>query len=129
MVALVVIAWHSVTSVRDAVRYGDEGRHWGSITHKIAPIHLFAQGLPDDAALFSNEPQSLFAATDRWPIRNQYLAGLPPLVPCGQRYFFWFNETFLPEGKPVGGTVVFSDASGEVINLGTCDLDIGVYWP
>jgi hypothetical protein len=129
MVALVVIAWHSVTSVRDAVRYGDEGRHWGSITHKIAPIHLFAQGLPDDAVLFSNEPQSLFAATDRWPIRNQYLAGLPPLVPCGQRYFFWFNETFLPEGKPVGGTVVFSDASGEVINLGTCDIDIGRYWP
>ena len=129
MVALVVIAWHSVTSVRDAGRYGDEGRHWGSITHKIAPIHLFAQGLPEDAVLFSNEPQSLFAATDRWPIRNQYLAGLPPLVPCGQRYFFWFNKSFLPDGKPVGGTVVFSDASGEVINLGTCDLDIGRYWP
>jgi hypothetical protein len=128
-VALVVGAWHAVTSVRDAVRYGDEGRHWGSITHKIAPIHLFAQGLPEDAALFSNEPQSLFAATDRWPIRNQYLAGLPPLVPCRQRYFFWYNTTFLPDGKPVGGTVVFSDASGEVIDLGACDTDIGVYWP
>jgi hypothetical protein len=85
--------------------------------------------LPEDAALFSNEPQSLFAATDRWPIRNQYLAGLPPLVPCRQRYFFWYNTTFLPDGKPVGGTVVFSDASGEVIDLGACDTDIGVYWP
>ena len=128
-IGLVLIAWHSATSVRDAVHYGDEGRHWGSLSHKLEPIHLFARGLPDDASLFSNEPQSLFAATYRWPIRNQYMTGEPALVPCRQRYFFWYETTFLPDGKPVGGTVVFSDATGEVIDLGTCDSDIGVYWP
>jgi len=127
--ALVVIAWHSAASVRDAVRYGDEGRHWGSLSHQLAPIHLFARGLPDDAALFSNEPQSLFAASYRWPIRNQYMNSEPALIPCRQRYFFWYNTTFLPDGKPVGGTLVFSDATGEVIDLGTCDSDISIYWP
>jgi hypothetical protein len=35
----------------------------------------------------------------------------------------------LPDGKPVGGTVVFSDATGEVIDLGTYGTEIGVYWP
>ena len=127
--ALLVAAWHCVTTTRDALRYGDVGRHWGTVSHRTVPIHLFAAQLPDDSALYSNEPQSLFAATFRWPIRNQYQYDRPILVPCVKRYFVWFNQTFLPEGKPVGASVVYEDSSGQVLDLGTCDSDIARFWP
>jgi len=32
-------------------------------------------------------------------------------------------------GDAVGGSVVFADTRGEVIERGACDADIGVYWP
>ncbi|MGA1438016.1 MAG: hypothetical protein ACO35F_11115, partial [Ilumatobacteraceae bacterium] len=76
-----------------------------------------------------NEPQSLFAATFHWPIRNQYQYNRPTLVPCTRRYFVWFNQTFLPDGKPVGAAVVYEDSWGQVLDLGTCDSDITRYWP
>jgi len=41
----------------------------------------------------------------------------------------WFNQTFLPEGKPVGASVVYEDSSGQVLDLGTCDSDIARFWP
>ena len=126
---IVVAVGHGVVSVRDSVRYGSEGRHWGSINHKLLPVHLFANGLPNDSALYSNEPQSLFAATFRWPIRNQFLVDKPPLVPCNRRYFVWYNQTFLPDGKPVGGEVIFEDAIAQVIDLDSCDTDISRFWP
>jgi len=33
--ALLIVGWHSVTTSRDALRYGTEGRHCGSLTHKL----------------------------------------------------------------------------------------------
>jgi hypothetical protein len=128
-IALLVGAWHANTMVRDSIRYGESGRHWGVVTHRDVPLHKFARELPESAALFSNEPQSLFAATFRWPIRNQYQSGEPPLVPCSRRFFVWFNQSFLPDGKPVGGTVVYEDSSGQVIDLDRCDTDTARFWP
>ena len=127
--ALLIAGWHSITTSRDALRYGNSGRHWGTEFHRTVPIHQFAAQLPDDSALYSNEPQSLFAATFHWPIRNQYQYDRPILVPCANRYFVWFNQTFLPDGKPVGASIVYEDSWGQVLDLGTCDSDIGVYWP
>jgi len=127
--ALLIFGWHSVTTSRDALRYGTEGRHWGSLTHKLQPIHLFVRGQPEAVALFSNEPQSLFAATYRWPIRNQYLATQPRLVPCRHRLFVWYLQSFLPDGKPIGASVIFEDSTGQVLDLGTCDSDIARFWP
>jgi len=120
---------HGAVSLRDSVRFGREGRHWGSINHQLLPVHLFANGLPSDSALYSNEPQSLFAATFRWPIRNQFLTDKPPLAPCDRRYFIWYNQTFLPDGKPVDGEVIFEDAIAQVIDLDSCDTDISRFWP
>ena len=128
-VGVLVGAWHATTVVRDSMRYGDSGRHWGSRGFAEAPIHEYVRNLPSDAALFSNEPQSLSAATFRWPIRNQYQYGEPTLVECGRRYFVWFNQTYLPDGKPVGGTVVYEDSWGQVIDLDRCDTDISRFWP
>jgi len=127
--ALLIAGWHSVTTSRDALRYGDAGRYWGSVNHKIQPIHLFVQDLAERDVLFSNEPQSLFAATFRWPIRNQFLRDRPHLLPCDHRYFVWYNETFLPDGKPTGAEVVFEDSTAQVLDLGTCDSDIERFWP
>ena len=128
-VGVLVGAWHATTVVRDSVRYGDSGRHWGTEFHREVPIHTFARELPAAAALYSNEPQSLFAATFRWPIRNQYQYDQPALVDCDRRYFVWFNQSFLPDGKPVGGTVVYEDSWGQVIDLDRCDTDISRFWP
>ncbi|NBY57590.1 MAG: hypothetical protein EBQ57_04575 [Actinobacteria bacterium] len=128
-VGVLVGAWHATTVVRDSVRYGDSGRHWGTEFHREVPIHTFARELPAAAALYSNEPQSLFAATFRWPIRNQYQYDQPALVDCDRRYFVWFNQSFLPDGKPVGGTIVYEDSWGQVIDLDRCDTDISRFWP
>jgi len=129
VLGIVVVVGHGAVSLRDSVRYGNQGRHWGSIDHKLLPIHLFANGLPSDAALYSNEPQSLFAATFRWPIRNQFLTDKAPLAPCDRRYFIWYNQTFLPDGKPVGGELIFEDATAQVFDLDSCDTDISRFWP
>jgi len=129
VLGIAVAVGYGAVSVRDSVRYGNEGRHWGSINHKLLPVHLFGNGLPSNSALYSNEPQSLFAATFRWPIRNQFLTDKPPLVPCDRRYFVWYNQTFLPDGKPVGGEVIFEDAIAQVIDLDSCDTDISRFWP
>ncbi len=128
-VGVLVGAWHATTVVRDSMRYGDSGRRWGTEFHREVPIHTFARELPAAAALYSNEPQSLFAATFRWPIRNQYQYDQPALVDCDRRYFVWFNQSFLPDGKPVGGTVVYEDSWGQVIDLDRCDTDISRFWP
>jgi hypothetical protein len=129
VLGIAVVVGHGAVSARDSIRYGSEGRYWGSITHKLLPVHLFANGLPSNSALYSNEPQSLFAATLRWPIRNQFLIDKPPLLPCDRRYFVWYNQTYLPDGKPVGGEVIFEDAIAQVIDLDTCDTDISRFWP
>jgi hypothetical protein len=113
----------------DAVAYARDGRHWGSTTFQNAPIHRAIRDLGDDIALYSNEPQSLFAATMHWPVRNQYQYQLGYPRPCTDRYFVWYNQTFLPEGKPVGANVVYSDSWGEILSLGKCDEPIEKYWP
>ena len=127
--ALIILGWHTITAMGDSIEYGRNGRHWGSTFHRDLPIHQFAAALPSDAALYSNEPQSLFAATFHWPIRNQYMYQLPYDLPCSHRYFVWFNQSFLPEGKPVGGAVLYEDSTGQVIDLGECDDEIGRFWP
>jgi hypothetical protein len=122
-------AWHAATTVSNSIEYGRSGRHWGTESHRAIPIHQFVASLPADAALYSNEPQSLFAATYRWPIRNQYMYQIPYNLPCSRRYFVWFNESFLPDGRPVGGNVLYEDSSGQVIDLDTCNTDISRFWP
>ena len=125
----VIPAWHAVETVRNTVSYGSTGRYWGTEFHRTVPIHKFAASLPRDAAVYSNEPQSLFAATFHWPIRNQYMYQIPYDLPCNQRYFVWFNQSFLPDGKPVGGEVVYEDSWGQVIDLDDCGTEIGRFWP
>lgn len=147
MVGVIAVAAHGVQIGSDAVSYAREGRHWGSTIFQDAPIHRKIRALGDTAnrdveavtdagtngaigvALYSNEPQSLFAATLHWPVRNQYQYHLGYPRPCNERYFVWYNQTFLPEGKPVGAEVVFSDSWGEILSLGTCDEPIEKYWP
>ena len=127
--AVVLLTWHGASTALDSWRFGTEGRRWSAIDHQLMPIHLFVRALPEGTAILSNEPQSLFAATYRWPIRNQYQTEELSLVPCNHRYFVWYNQTFLPDGKPVGAEVVFEDAAGQVLDLGTCDSDISRFWP
>ena len=125
----VIPAWHAGVTIAESFSYGNTGRYWGTEFHRTVPIHEFAASLPDNAAVYSNEPQSLFAATFHWPIRNQYMYQIPYDLACDQRYFVWFNQSFLPDGKPVGGVVVYEDSWGQVIDLDACDTDINRFWP
>lgn len=129
IVGVVVASWHGVTTVRDSVRYGDAGRHWGTKGFSEVPIHRFVKDLPTDAAVYSNFPQQLFAGTFHWPIRTQYMYQIPYELPCSRRYFVWLNQAYLMEGKPVGGSVVYEDSWGQVIDLDACTTDIGRFWP
>jgi hypothetical protein len=129
ILAISVVSLHIFTMLNDAAQYGREGRYWGTDIHRDVPIHRFAAELPSDSALFSNEPQSLFAATFRWPIRNQYQAAEPPLLPCSRNYMVWFNQTYLPDGKPTGAVVVYEDSWGQVLDLGDCGTDLMRFWP
>ncbi len=129
VVGVIAVASHAVQLGADAVAYARDGRHWASTTFQNAPIHREIRALGDDVGLYSNEPQSLFAATMHWPVRNQYQYHLGYPRPCTDRYFVWYNQTFLPEGKPVGTTVVYSDSWGEILSLGQCDEPIEKYWP
>ena len=128
-IGLIIVAWHGITTVRDTVRYGEAGRHWGTKGFSEVPIHQFVKDLPKDAAVYSNYPQSLFAGTFHWPIRTQYMYQIPYELPCSRRYFVWLNQAYLMEGKPVGGSVIYEDSWGQVIDLDACDTDIGRFWP
>jgi len=128
-IGVIAVVSHAVQLGTDVAVYARDGRHWGSTTFQNAPIHRAIRDLGDDVALYSNEPQSLFAATMHWPVRNQYQYHLGYPRPCTDRYFVWYNQTFLPEGKPVGASVVYSDSWGEILSLGKCDEPIEKYWP
>ena len=82
----------------------------------------------------SNLPQQLFAVWQKSSVFNQYQLELAQTAKCTHRYFVWYNSTYddgTPnvEGRPEGATEIYSDASGVVLDLGSCNSDITAFWP
>ena len=82
----------------------------------------------------SNLPQQLFAIWQKSSVFSQYQLELAQSAECENRYFVWYNSTYDDgtlnvEGRPEGATEIYSDASGVVLDLGTCNSDITAFWP
>ena len=119
----------SSQSVLSAFKYGSNGRYWGSAIHQAQPLHQFVKNLDIKSQFMSNEPQMLFSVIEQSPIFNQYLNARVFPRSCTDRYFVWYTVSFLPDVKPTGGEVVYSDALGEVIKLADCSVTAPTFWP
>jgi hypothetical protein len=116
-------------SVLSSFEYGTNGRYWGSTTHQTQPLHQFVKTLDRNSQFMSNEPQMLFSVIEQSPIFNQYMNARAFPRPCTDRYIIWYAVSFLPDAKPTGGEIVYSDALGEVIRLADCSVSAPIFWP
>ena len=128
------LAFQAPSSIADALRFGRDSRYWAAEAFQIQPIHKFVKDLPVDSSLMSNQPQQLFAIWQKSSVFNQYQLELAQTAECENRYFVWYNSTYddgTPniEGQPEGATEIYSDASGVVLDLGSCNSDIAAFWP
>ena len=116
-------------SVLNSFEYGSNGRYWGSTSHQTQPLHEFVKTLDIESQFMSNEPQMLFSVLEQSPIFNQYMNARDFPRPCTDRYIIWYTVSFLPDAKPTGGEIVYSDALGEVIRLADCSVAAPKFWP
>ncbi len=133
-ISLVFIGFQAVSSINDAIRFGRDGRYWAAKAFQTQPIHKFVKDLPTESSFMSNQPQQLSAIWQKSSVFNQYQLELAQTAECKHRYFVWYNWTYddgTPnvEGQPEGASEIYSDASGAVLDLGSCDSDITVFWP
>jgi hypothetical protein len=128
------LGFQALSGVADALKFGRDGRYWAAEAFQIQPIHEFVKDLPTDSSLMSNLPQQLFAVWQKSSVFNQYQLELAQTAECTHRYFVWYNSTFDDgtlnvEGQPEGASEIYSDASGVVLDLGSCNSDIAAFWP
>ena len=131
---IVLVALQTVSSINDAIKFGQDGRYWAARDFINQPLHKFVDSLPTNSLLMSNQPQELFAVWQKSSVLNQYQLDAAQATSCENRYFVWYNSTYddgTPnlEGQPEGAEVLFTDPIGSVLNLGTCDENIAKYWP
>jgi hypothetical protein len=128
------LVFQALSSANDALRFGRDGRYWAAEAFQIQPIHEFVKDLPTDSSLMSNLPQQLFAIWQKSSVFSQYQLELAQSAECENRYFVWYNSTYDDgtlnvEGRPEGATEIYSDASGAVLDLRSCNSDITAFWP
>ena len=133
-VSVMFLVFQALSSANDALRFGRDGRYWAAKEFQTQPIHKFVKDLPTGSSLMSNQPQQLFAVWQKSSVFNQYQLELAQTAECKHRYFVWYNSTYddgTPnvEGQPEGASEIYSDASGAVLDLGSCNSDITAFWP
>ena len=128
------LVFQALSSANDALRFGRDGRYWAAEAFQIQPIHEFVKDLPTDSSLMSNLPQQLFAIWQKSSVFSQYQLELAQSAECENRYFVWYNSTYDDgtlnvEGQPEGAAEIYSDATGDVLDLGSCNSSIAAFWP
>ena len=116
-------------SVFNSFEYGTNGRYWGSTSHQTQPLHQFVKTLDTKSQFMSNEPQMLFSVIEQTPIFNQYMNSRIYPRSCTDRYIIWYTNSYLPDAKPIGGKIIYTDAVGEVIQLANCTVPTPTFWP
>ena len=129
-----LVALQALSSLNDSIKFGKDGRYWAAPDFINQPLHKFVNSLPTNSLLMSNQPQELFAVWQESSVLNQYQLDAAQATSCENRYFVWYTSTYddgTPnlEGQPEDAEVLFTDATGSVFNLGTCDENITKYWP
>ena len=125
---------HLTSATRDALVFGNDGRHWSGNDFQELPIHEFVKTLPAKSLLLSNQPQQLFSVSKRPPVFNQFQLDAAQTRRCNHRYFIWYNTLYNDgtpntESMPQGATPIFNDSWGTIFDLGACTDDINFYWP
>jgi hypothetical protein len=125
---------HLTSATKDALVFGNDGRHWSGIGFQELPIHEFVKTLPARSLILSNQPQQLFSISKRPPVFNQYQLDAAQKRRCSHRYFVWYNTLYHDgtpntESMPQGATPIFNDSWGTIFDLGLCRDDINFYWP
>ena len=125
---------HLTSATRDALVFGNDGRHWSGKGFQELPIHEFVKTLPAKSLLLSNQPQQLFSVSKRPPVFNQFQLDAAQTRRCDHRYFVWYNTLYNDgtpntESMPQGATPLFADTWGTIFDLGACTDDINFYWP
>lgn len=133
-ISVMFLVFQATSSTNDALRFGRNGRYWAAKEFQTQPIHKFVKELSPDSSLMSNQPQQLFAVWQKSSVFNQYQLELAQTAECNHRYFVWYNSTYddgTPnvEGQPEGAPEIYSDASGAVLDLGSCNSDVTTFWP
>lgn len=133
-ISVMFLVFQATSSANDALRFGRDGRYWAAKEFQTQPIHKYVKDLPVDSSLMSNQPQQMFAVWQKSSVFNQYQLELAQTAECTHRYFVWYNSTYddgTPnvEGQPEGAAEIYSDASGAVLDLGSCNSDITAFWP
>lgn len=131
---ILFVAFQALSSTKDALAFGRDGRHWAGKTIKNLPIHQFVVSLPSDSSLMSNQPQQLYSVWQQSSVFNQYQLDLAQTAECDRRYFVWYTSTYddgTPnvEGQPEKAPKIYADASGIVFDLGECMSEVNYYWP
>ena len=125
---------HLTSVTKDALAFGNDGRHWSGKGFQELPIHAFVKTLPAKSLILSNQPQQLFSISKRPPVFTQYQIDVAQKRRCGHRYFVWYNTLYHDgtpntESMPQGATAIFNDSWGTIFDLGSCRDDINFYWP
>ena len=116
-------------SIFSSINYGTNGRYWASNIYQEQPLNQFVKTLDADSQFMSNEPQMLFSIIEQTPIFNQYMNARIFPKPCTDRYIIWYANSYLPDAKPIGGKVIYTDPVGEIIQLADCSVPAPVFWP
>ncbi len=124
-----LISAFGAQSIWNSITYGSQGRYWASKVHQSQPLHAFVKTLDENSQFMSNEPQMLYSVVKRSPIYNQYMNERQFPRECTERFMIWYATSYLPEAKPIGGEVLYSDALGEVIKLSNCSTPASTFWP
>ena len=117
-----------VFAVRDANRFRQDARAWGSASIQDSPLAVRAKSVANGAVFISNFPQRAFALVERAPIRNQYQFDLPQVTACNRRFVLWFTEAPFQGNEPTAGTVLFADAEGSLREIGDCTTPPKTFW-
>lgn len=125
---------HLVSVTKDALIFGNDGRHWSGKGFQELPIHEFVRTLPAKSLLLSNQPQQLFSITKRPSVFNQYQLDAAQKKRCSHRYFVWYNTLYNDgtpntDSMPQNASAIYTDSWGTIFDLGTCRDDINYYWP
>lgn len=115
-------------AIRDAGRFMQDARAWGSVAIQESPLAIRAKAVADGSVFISNFPQRAFALVERVPIRNQYQFDLPQVTECSRRFVLWFAEAPFQGNEPTKGTVLFADTEGSLREIGDCSSPPKTFW-
>jgi len=129
VLVVVLLVFHASVSLKDAWRFGKDGRHMASRSLIDTALNRFLKTLPGDSGYVSNKPIELYSVLRAGPIFGVYNMDDKRPSPCARRFVVWYKAFVIQDNKPDTLAVIYDDEIGTVFDAGTCDTDINEIWP